>query len=92
MEDYFEWDFAKAALNVQKHGVDFETAKLVFKDKYRRIFLDIKHSQFEARYFCVGKVAGKIIKVRFVYRQGKIRIFGAGFWREGRKFYEKKEI
>jgi hypothetical protein len=31
-----------------------------------------------------------IITVRFTYRYGKIRIFGAGYWRKGKKEYEKK--
>ncbi len=31
-----------------------------------------------------------IITVRFTYRGKKIRIFGAGFWREGKKIYEKE--
>ncbi|PIQ81816.1 MAG: hypothetical protein COV76_06885 [Candidatus Omnitrophica bacterium CG11_big_fil_rev_8_21_14_0_20_64_10] len=30
----------------------------------------------------------RILTVRFVYRSGKIRIFGAGYWRGGRKYYE----
>ena len=28
----FEWDPAKAASNVRKHGVDFELAATVFRD------------------------------------------------------------
>ena len=28
----FEWDLAKAAENLVKHGVDFEEAKTVFDD------------------------------------------------------------
>jgi uncharacterized DUF497 family protein len=29
----FEWDEDKAALNLKKHGVRFETAALVFNDE-----------------------------------------------------------
>jgi len=36
-------------------------------------------------------VGGNILTVRFVYREGKIRIFGAGFWRKGRKYYEEND-
>ncbi|MDR1853870.1 MAG: BrnT family toxin [Azoarcus sp.] len=30
----FQWDDHKAALNLRKHGVDFEDAKLVFADPF----------------------------------------------------------
>lgn len=26
----FEWDLGKEALNIQKHGIDFTTAKLIW--------------------------------------------------------------
>jgi uncharacterized protein len=29
--------------------------------------------------------------VRFVYKDQIIRIFGAGYWRKGRKIYEKAQ-
>jgi hypothetical protein len=28
--------------------------------------------------------------VRFTYRKGRIRIFGAGYWRKGKKIYEQQ--
>lgn len=43
------------------------------------------------RYFCFGKVDDKVVTVRFTYRNGKIRIFGAGYWREGKAEYEKQK-
>ena len=85
----FEWDLDKEASNFQKHKVDFQTAIRVFKDPHRRIITDSKHSQSEDRYFCIGKVAGRILTVRFVYRNGNIRIIGAGYWRKGAYYYEK---
>ena len=44
----------------------------------------------EKRYFCFGKVGEGIATVRFTHRNGMIRIFGAGYWRAGRKIYEKQ--
>jgi len=32
-----------------------------------------------------------ILTVRFTMRDGNIRIFGAGYWREGRDKYEQKK-
>ena len=47
MELKFEWDLAKEAINLEKHGVNFVTAS---------------------------------------------KAFGAGYWRYGVAYYEKKEI
>ncbi len=40
--------------------------------------------------FCYGKVDGVVMTVRFTYRNSKIRIFGAAYWREGISIYDKK--
>ena len=50
---------------------------------------DLEHGDSERRYFCFGRVEGVIMTVRFTWRKGKIRIFGAGYWRKGRAIYEK---
>ena len=86
----FIWDQEKELVNVHKHGIDFTIAALVFKDGKRKIYIDSRHTEKEERYFCIGKVEDKILTVRFTYRAGKIRIFGAGYWRKGRQYYEKK--
>ena len=85
----FEWDTQKEATNFKKHGVDFTTAQAVFFDKNRIIAHDEKHSADEDRWFCIGKVKGGILTVRFTYRNEIIRIIGAGEWRKGKKFYEE---
>jgi len=87
----FIWDPERERENIKKHGIDFVTASKVFKDSKRRIYKDSKHSAKEHRLFCIGRVDGKILTVRFVYREGKIRIFGAGFWRKGKKYYEEND-
>ena len=33
--EWFEWDDEKAAINLRKHGVDFEEAKTVFRRSLR---------------------------------------------------------
>lgn len=45
----FEWDPAKAASNIRKHGVSFDEAVSVFKDPLAFIFDDITHSEQEHR-------------------------------------------
>ena len=88
----FEWDENKNEDNIDKHGVSFEEAKFAFFDPKRLITNDKKHSsKKEKRYFCFGKVDGYVLTVRFTYRKNRIRIFGAGFWREGKMKYEKNK-
>ncbi|MCE9625136.1 MAG: BrnT family toxin [Deltaproteobacteria bacterium] len=72
-----------------KHGVSFHKAQLAFIDENRIIALDARHSYNEMRYFCFGKVESDILTVRFIWREGKIRILGPGYWRKGRKVYEE---
>jgi uncharacterized DUF497 family protein len=50
----FEWDPAKAAANLKKHGVSFEEAKTSFFDQYARIILDEDHSRGEHRLILLG--------------------------------------
>ena len=88
MDDTFEWDEQKNQENQLKHGVSFEEAERAFADPNRLILRDKKHSTpQEARLFCIGKIRGGILTVRFTRRGNKIRIFGAGFWREYRELY-----
>jgi uncharacterized DUF497 family protein len=87
----FEWDERKNQENRLKHGVDFYAAQKPFLGPFRIITKDLLHSnESEDRYFCFGLIDDRILTVRFTIRMDKIRIFGAGFWREGKKFYEKE--
>ena len=86
----FEWDAEKDRENREKHGVSFELAQFAFADSERVIAQDMTHSSDEARFFCFGRVGDGILTVRFTYREGSVRIFGAGYWRKGKKFYEKQ--
>lgn len=90
MHTNFEWDENKNRANIQKHGIDFKEAQCAFLDPNRVIAEDLVHSKVEKRYYCFGKVKRTIITVRFTYHNKIIRIFGAGFWRKGKKIYETK--
>ena len=89
-EPSFEWDEAKDRLNRIKHGVSFAEAQYAFFDPRRVIAEDLDHSGAEARYFCFGQVGDGIMTVRFTWRSGRIRIFGAGYWRKGKRLYEQQ--
>ena len=50
----FEWDRAKAAANLKKHGVSFEEAQTIFYDDFAVQFLDEEHSSEEDRFLMLG--------------------------------------
>lgn len=89
---YFEWDEEKDLINQEKHQISFYDAQRAFLDPGRVIALDLNHNASEKRYYCFGKVEHQIMTVRFTYRQNRIRIIGAGYWRKGKKIYEKAQI
>lgn len=91
MPPSFEWDPRKDAANQEKHGVGFAEARRAFLDKRRILAEDLKHSTSkETRYYCYGSYGGGILTVRFTYRGGVIRIFGAGYWTRGKRIYEQE--
>ena len=83
------WDTAKNEANIAKHGVSFYEAQRAFLDPARLIYEDLEHSEHEKRYFCFGRVGEGVLTVRFLYRDKRIRIIGAGYWRKGRRIYEE---
>jgi len=84
----FEWDEEKNSENQDKHNVSFSLAQHAFLDPNRVIVEDVNHSTEEERFYCIGRVGDGIMTVRFTYRDNVIRIYGAGYWRKGRKIYE----
>jgi len=86
----FEWDEKKDEENQKKHEVSFAVAQHAFLDPNRIIVEDAEHSSEEDRHYCIGRVGEGIITVRFTYRENAIRIFGAGYWRRGKKIYEEQ--
>lgn len=89
-DTFFEWDEEKEKINITKHSVSFKEARKVFADPKRIVLQDKKHSIDEKRMYCIGLVGTKILMVRFVKRTHKIRIFGAGAWRQAKSLYEQK--
>ncbi len=87
---HFDWNAEKDEENQAKHNVSFSLAQYAFLDPKRIIVEDIDHSSEESRFYCLGRVGEGIMTVRFTYRGNIIRIFGAGYWRKGRKLYEDK--
>ena len=86
----FEWDAAKDFANQRKHHVAFALAQFAFADPRRVMAQDMNHSDKEPRFYGFGWVDKRVLTVRFTYREGLIRIIGAGYWRKGKMIYEEK--
>ena len=76
--------------NQEKHGVAFVVAQFAFADPRRVIAEDLSHNSTEKRYYCFGEIGDGILTVRFTYRDDVIRIYGAGYWRKGKRIYERE--
>ncbi len=85
----FEYDDAKNRANIKKHDVSFDEAREAFTDPDRKVYPDKLHSESEVREICLGKVKGNIMTVVFTKRKDIIRIISAGYYRKGKKLYDK---
>lgn len=56
----FTWDEHKNAINKAKHGVSFETAKLVFNDPLH-ISIQDRHENGEHRWQTLGLINGLLV-------------------------------
>ena len=62
----FEWDAAKAEINIKKHGISFDEASTVFQDPLAYIFNDTEHSVKEFREIIIGhSLVGSLLVVSF---------------------------
>lgn len=82
----FEWDEEKALVNVRKHGIDFDTASLVFFDPGRIEEYDVEHSTDEDRWMTIGLVYATILFVVYTEHNKTIRIISA---RKADKYEQK---
>jgi hypothetical protein len=74
----FEWDPAKAARNLIKHGVSFDEASTVFGDPLAGTILDPRHAGHEPRFVTIGLSASqRLIVVAHVGRDDHVRIISA---------------
>ena len=73
----FEWDPAKATRNVEKHGVDFDTAAEIFDDPNLFVVIDSR-TYGERRYQAIGASRGVILFVAYAMRSHNVcRIISA---------------
>lgn len=73
-----EWDAAKAAVNLRKHGVDFEDAERVFYDAGRIETYDGREDHGEDRWATIGLVYSALLYVVYTVRDEEtIRLISA---------------
>lgn len=86
----FEWDEAKNAQNVKKHGISFEEARTIF-DGTVFTSIDDRFEYDEIREISIGTIQDVvIITVAHTERQGIIRIISArkATPKERRQYYD----
>jgi uncharacterized DUF497 family protein len=87
----FEWDPAKAAENLERHGVSFEEAATIFRDTLSVTGPDPDHSVGEERFVTFGvSTSERLLVVGHTERGDIIRIITARLATSGeRKIYEE---
>jgi uncharacterized DUF497 family protein len=93
MDLRFEWDEAKAAANLAKHGVSFDEAQTVFGDPRTVTIFDDQHSDAEDRFIDIGMSAnGRILVVVYTETAERIRIIsGRTANPKERRHYERQD-
>lgn len=85
----FEYDPAKSASNKEKHGLDFEEAKALWKDDG---LIEIASREgVEQRWLAIAQVAGRFWTAIFTRRQAAIRLISVRRSREKEaRWYEEE--
>ena len=79
----FEFDPDKSSMNLQKHGIDFEEAQLIWCDLNA---LEIKaKSESENRFALIGVIGEKVWIAFYTYRFEKIRLISVRRVRDNEK-------
>ena len=88
----FEWDTRKEIANSRKHGIDCETAKLLWLDE-KRVEIDTPHP-VEERRILIAHLHGKLWTAVYTIRdQSSIRLISVRRSREKEvTLYEKERI
>ena len=73
----FEWDDAKAAENLRKHGVSFELAAKAFRDPFGMEWIDDREDYGEVRTLLLGMADGSVLTVVYTERGSRIRLISA---------------
>ena len=72
----YQWDQAKAAANLKKHGVAFSDAALVLEDPHALTIADPDASD-DSRFICLGADPSRRVLTVFAPRRCAIRIISS---------------
>jgi uncharacterized protein len=87
----FEWDDAKAAVNLVRHGVSFEAARQACNDAFAAVREDRRQAYGEDRYVLLGMAQDRLLCVAYALRGERIRIISARLAepQEKRRYHEE---
>ncbi len=87
----FEWDPVKNRSNQKKHGLDFESAKMIWEDPDRVEV--IAPYPLENRIILIGAIKSQLWIAVYTLRRGAIRIISVRRSRKKEKeLYEKEKL
>jgi len=71
----FDWDQGNHQKNFLKHGITNREIESIFDDPHKLVAEDLKHSESEMRYICIGRSEfERILYAAFTIRNGKYRV------------------
>ena len=87
----FEWDPAKRHANLDKHGIDFVDADLVFAAAFKMTIDVTRPKDEEARFADFAEVEGQVLKLVYTNRGAVVRCISlrVASSKERRHFYEE---
>ena len=84
----YEWDYEKARLNIEKHGVAFETVH-DFEWETALVLEDDREDYGEERYRAMGYIGTRLYALVFTFRGDTVRVISlrqAARWEQ--RYYE----
>ncbi len=76
-DEEFEWDDDKAAQNLAKHNVSFDTARLAFDDTLGVSRQDVREAFTEDRFLLLALANERLLAVVYAIRGERIRLISA---------------
>jgi hypothetical protein len=69
----YEWDERKRAANLEKHGLDFVDANLVFEAAFKATVEVTRAEDEEPRFVDFAEVRGAVLTLVYTMRRGAVR-------------------
>ncbi len=89
--DGFEWDKAKRAANLAKHGLDFADASRIFTGPLLER-KDARRDYGEDRFQAIGLVQGRVLVVVYTWRGARRRLISARKAREDERAVFRRSL